>query len=79
MSVGKQLHQTLASLRGAKADMETYALSTEDKDAQKMYTDCGDQLENLINSFSGRVNYVEEQEPQYNVKQQMQQQDNNQQ
>lgn len=76
MSVGKQLHQTLASLRSAKADMETYALSTEDKNAQKLYTDCGNQLENLINSVSGRVNYVEEQEPQYNVKQQMQQQDN---
>ncbi|QTL97546.1 DUF1657 domain-containing protein [Iocasia frigidifontis] len=60
MSVGKQLHQTLASLRGAKADMETYALSTEDKNAQKMYTDYDQQLENLINSFEGRVNYVED-------------------
>ncbi|MTI59348.1 MAG: DUF1657 domain-containing protein [Firmicutes bacterium] len=79
MSVGKQLHQTLASLRGAKADMETYALSTEDKNAQKMYTDYGQQLENLINGFEGRVNYVEEQEPQYDVKKQIQQQDNNQQ
>ncbi len=79
MSVGKELHQTLASLRGAKADMETYALSTEDKGAQKMYTDCGAQLENLINSFAGRVNYIEEQEPQYNVKQQMQDQNDNQQ
>lgn len=80
LTVGKQLHQTLASLRSAKADMETYALSTEDKNAQKLYTDCNDQLENLINSFSGRVNYVEEQEPQYKVKQQMQERgDNNQQ
>ncbi|QTL98912.1 DUF1657 domain-containing protein [Iocasia frigidifontis] len=77
MSVGKQLHQTLASLRSAKTDMETYALSTEDKDAQKLYADCENQLENMINSFAGRVNYVEEQEPQYNVKKQMQ--ENNQQ
>ncbi|MFP4662751.1 MAG: DUF1657 domain-containing protein [Halanaerobiales bacterium] len=77
MSVGKQLHQTLASLRGARADMETYALSTEDKNAQKMYSDYGQQLENLINGFEGRVNYVEDQEPQYNVKKQMQQQNNN--
>ncbi|HLV08978.1 MAG TPA: DUF1657 domain-containing protein [Halanaerobiales bacterium] len=73
MSVGKQLHQTLASLRSARADMETYALSTEDENAQKLYTDCGDQLKNLINNLSGRVNYVEEEEPQYKVKQQMQQ------
>lgn len=76
MSVGKQIHTTLASLRGAKADLETYALSTEDKNAQKLYTDCCNQLESVINSFEGRVNYVEEQEPQYKVKEQMQQQDN---
>ena len=37
MSVGKQLHQTLASLHGAKADMEAYALSTEDKNAQNCF------------------------------------------
>lgn len=73
MSVGKQVHTTLASLRTAKADMETYALSTEDKNAQKLFTDCSSQLENVINSFAGRVNYIEEQEPQYKVKEQMQQ------
>ncbi len=74
MTVGKQLHQTLSQLRGAKADMESYALSTEDENAQKLYTDCCNQLENVINNMSGRVNYVEDQEPQYNVKNQMQQQ-----
>jgi len=79
VSVGKQLHQTLASLRGAKADMEAYALSTEDKNAQKLFTDCCNQLENVIKSFEGRVNYVEQQEPQYKVKQEMQKQNNQQQ
>lgn len=78
MSVGKQLHQTLASLRGAKADMESYALSTEDKNAQKMYSDFEGQLDSMINSFEGRVNNVEEQEPQYKVKQQMGQENNKQ-
>ncbi|HHU91657.1 MAG TPA: DUF1657 domain-containing protein [Halanaerobiaceae bacterium] len=74
MSVGKQLHQTLASLRGAKADMEAYALSTEDKNAQKLFSDCCNQLDNVIKSFEGRVNYIEKEEPQYKVKKQMQQQ-----
>ena len=74
MSVGKQLHQTLASLRGAKADMEAYALSTEDKNAQKLVSDCCNQLDNVIKSFEGRVNYIEKEEPQYKVKKQMQQQ-----
>lgn len=31
MTVGNKLHQTLASLRSAKADMETFALETQDK------------------------------------------------
>lgn len=74
MTVGKQLHQTLASLRSSKADMETYALSTEDKNAQKMYSDYANQLQQMINSFKGRVNYVEQQEPQYKAKQQQQKQ-----
>ncbi|MFW6264711.1 MAG: DUF1657 domain-containing protein [Bacillota bacterium] len=79
MSVGKQLHQTLASLRGAKADLESYSLSTDDKNAQKLYADGCEQLESIINSVEGRVNYVEQEEPQYKVKEQMQNQNNNQQ
>ncbi len=79
MTIGKKLHQTLASLRSAKADMETFSLSTEDKNAQKMYSDFENQLDSMINSFAGRVNYVEQQEPQYNVKKQIQQQSDNQQ
>lgn len=79
MTVGKKMHQTLAQLRGAKSDMETFSFSTEDQNAQKLFADCCDQLDNVINSFAGRVNYVEQEEPQYKVKEQMQQQNNNQQ
>ncbi|MFW6390139.1 MAG: DUF1657 domain-containing protein [Halanaerobiales bacterium] len=74
MTVGKQLHQTLATLRSAKADMETYALETEDKNAQKMYSDGAQQLEQIVNSLAGRTNYVEQQEPQYKTKQKQQEQ-----
>lgn len=72
MTVGKKLHQTLASLRGAKSDMEAFAMETDDENAQKLYSDNAKQLENMINNVSGRVNYVEDQEPQYKVKQQQQ-------
>ena len=54
--------------------MEAYALSTEDKNAQKLFSDCCNQLDNVIKSFEGRVNYIEKEEPQYKVKKQMQQQ-----
>ncbi|ACL70475.1 DUF1657 domain-containing protein [Halothermothrix orenii] len=72
MTVGNKLHQTLASLRSAKADMETFALETQDKNAQQLFSNGARQLEQLINSVSGRTNYVEKQEPQYKSKQKMQ-------
>lgn len=54
--------------------METYALETEDKNAQKMYSDGAQQLEQIVNSLAGRTNYVEQQEPQYKTKQKQQEQ-----
>ncbi len=73
MTVGNKLHQTLASLRSAKADMEAFAMDTQDKNAKKMYSNGAQQLSQLVNSLSGRTNYVEEQEPQYKTKQQQRQ------
>lgn len=73
MTVGKKLHKTLASLRSAKADMETYALETEDKQAQQLYNNGAEQLNQLVNNFANRVNYTEQEEPQYKVKKNNQQ------
>lgn len=72
MTVGNKLHQTLASLRSAKADMEAFSMDTQDKNAKKMYSNGAKQLGQLVNSLSGRTNYVEQQEPQYKTKQNMQ-------
>jgi len=72
LTVGKNIHQTLANLRKSKADMETFALETEDSNAQDMYSNYAQQLEQMINDFSGRVNYVEDEEPQYQVKKEQQ-------
>ena len=68
MTVGDKLHQTLASMRSAKADMEAFAMDTKDKNAKKMYSNGAKQLGQLVNSLSGRTNYVEQQEPQYKTK-----------
>ncbi|MGM0410705.1 MAG: DUF1657 domain-containing protein [Bacillota bacterium] len=65
MTVGNKLNQTLASLRSAKADMEAFAMDTQDKNAKKLYQDGAKQLNSLVSSISGRTRYVEEQEPQY--------------
>ncbi|MDK2817599.1 MAG: hypothetical protein PWR22_2228 [Moorella sp. (in: firmicutes)] len=72
MTVGTKMHQTLTSLEGAIADLKTYALETQDKNAKKQFTDYANQIENIAQGLKGRVNYLESQEPQYKVFQQAQ-------
>ncbi len=67
MTVGTKMHQTLASLEGAAADLKTYALETQDQSAKKMFNDLNRQLENICQSLRGRVNYTEKEEPQYKM------------
>ena len=71
MTVGTTMHTTLASLEGAKADMKTFALQTEDKTAQQMFAQYANQLESICQGMSSRCNYIEQQEPQYKVFQNM--------
>lgn len=74
MTVGEKMHQTMASLESAAASMKTFALDTQDQTAKQMFNDFSGQLENICNSLKGRVNYIEQQEPQYKIKQPQQQQ-----
>ena len=75
MTVGQKLHQCLAQLEGAAADLKTFCLDTQDQTAQKLYAQLSDTLQNqVINPLKSRVNYVESQEPQYKVYQQAMQQ-----
>ncbi len=74
MTIGTKMHQTLANLQSAAADLQTFALETQDQNAKKMFTDMNKQLEQMNQQLAGRVNYVERQEPQYQMKQQTQQQ-----
>ncbi|MGM0472145.1 MAG: DUF1657 domain-containing protein [Bacillota bacterium] len=71
MTVGKSLHQTLTSLEGAKSDYEQFAQATDDQQAQKMFQQDAQQLNTVISNLRNRVNYVEQEEPQYKTEQQM--------
>lgn len=59
----------MASLEGAAANLKTFALETQDKAAQQMFNNLSGQVENIAQSLKGRVNYIEQQEPSYKVKQ----------
>jgi hypothetical protein len=74
MTVGQKMHQTLASLQGLAGDMKSYALETQDQNAKQMFSNYAGQIENIAQGFQGRVNYIEQEEPQYKALQQQQQQ-----
>lgn len=67
MTVGTKLHQTLAGLEGAAATLQTFALETQDQNAKKMFNDLNQQLEGICQKLRDRVNYVEQEEPQYKM------------
>lgn len=67
MTVGTQMHQTLATLESAMANMKTFALETEDKSAKQMFAQYAQQLDSICQGMSARCNYIEQQEPQYKV------------
>ncbi|MCK8827384.1 DUF1657 domain-containing protein [Natroniella acetigena] len=74
MTVGDNLHQALTGLETAKSTLEGFSQDTNDELAQDMYTQCAQQIEQVANQLEERVNYVENEEPQYKQKQQMQNQ-----
>lgn len=65
MTVSTQVKQTLASLKGAQADLETFALNTQNKQAKQMYTQAAQSTDSIVNTLEQRVTQLETEEPQY--------------
>lgn len=70
MTVGQKLHQALAQCESAAASLKSFALDTQDKQAQQMYSQLAQTLESqVINPLRSRVDYAEGQEPSYKMAQ----------
>ncbi|KJS83746.1 MAG: hypothetical protein JM58_12155 [Peptococcaceae bacterium BICA1-8] len=67
MTIGTKMHTTLASIENAASTMKTFALETEDKTAKQMFAQYAQQLDSISQGMASRVNYIEQQEPQYKV------------
>lgn len=65
MTVSSSVKQTLAGLKGAQANLETFALQTQDKQAKQMYTQAAQQTQTIISSLEQRVQKIEQEEPEY--------------
>lgn len=70
MTVGQKLHQALTQCESAAASLKSFALDTQDKQAQQMYSQLAQTLESqVISPLRSRVNYTEGQEPSYKMAQ----------
>ena len=65
MTVGTKMQQTIASAESVKANLKTFALETQDQQAKQMYQQLAQTMENVISSLQSRMNYIEQEEPQY--------------
>ncbi|MGZ4030887.1 MAG: DUF1657 domain-containing protein [Tumebacillaceae bacterium] len=65
MTIAQQVKTTLASLKGAQASLETFALSTQNKQAKQLYTQAAQDAQSIVDSLEQRVMELEKEEPQY--------------
>ncbi|QRG66786.1 DUF1657 domain-containing protein [Brevibacillus choshinensis] len=65
MTVASQVKQTLASLKGAQANLETFALNTQNQQAKQLYTQAAEQTKSILSTLEQRVTELENEEPQY--------------
>lgn len=65
MTVGTQMQQAIAGIQSAAAAMKTFALETQDKQAQQQFQQIAQQLDGALETLKQRQEYVEEQESQY--------------
>jgi len=67
LTIGKKVQEALGMLKTTSGNFQTFALETQDQAAKQMYTNFSKQLDQMITELSGRVQYIESQEPQYKM------------
>ena len=65
MTVASQVKQTIASLKGTKATLETFSNITQEKANQELLAKNTDKLSGIIDNLEKRVKTLEFEEPQY--------------
>ncbi|MGE8206434.1 DUF1657 domain-containing protein [Heyndrickxia sp. NPDC080065] len=65
MTVINNIKQTVSGLKSAQANLESFALATDNQQAKQLYQNAAQQTQTVIDSLTPRVNEVEQEEPQY--------------
>lgn len=66
MPTGTKLETALSSAKSLAADMKTFSLDTDNQEAKKMFDQLATTMEGVEQSIRARLDFVKEQEPQYN-------------
>ncbi|NOU92694.1 DUF1657 domain-containing protein [Paenibacillus sp. LMG 31456] len=65
MTVAAQVKTCLASLKSAQANLEQFALDTQNEQAKTLYTNASQQTQQILAQVEARVQQLENEEPQY--------------
>jgi len=65
VTVAAQVKTTLASLKSAQANLETFALSTQNQEAKQLFENAATATQQIVDQVSSRVQQLENEEPQY--------------
>lgn len=65
MTVINDIRQTISGLKSAQANLESFALATDNQQAKQLYRNASQQTQLVIDSILPRLHQVEEEEPQY--------------
>ncbi len=65
MTVGSQVKQTQASLKGVKATLDLYALQSANEEEKQLYERNSKKVASVLNFLEQRVAQLEFEEPQY--------------
>lgn len=65
MTVGNQMSKAIATVESAAATMKTFALETQDKQAQQTFQQLATTFDDAHKTLQQRQKYIESQEPQY--------------
>ncbi|TQS74348.1 DUF1657 domain-containing protein [Ornithinibacillus gellani] len=66
MTVATQMQQAIASCQSVLANLNTFALETEDQNVKKMYQTLAQQQQVILDNLDARFSYIKAEEPQFN-------------
>lgn len=65
MTVVSSVKSCLASLKGAQANLSTFAQNAADEEAKRIFHECMLEMDDVIMDIQKRVGALEHEEPQY--------------